>query len=63
MKLNEWLDEYRSLPADPVARPTGREDEDWAEEDLFASAARVRDTTPRWKERAERVGYARVTRL
>jgi hypothetical protein len=60
MTLAEWLDEYRNLPADEVTRPAAQP-EDWAEEDLMAPSDRLRDTSPRWLERAERVGYGRPT--
>jgi hypothetical protein len=62
VKLSDWLDEYRQIRADDVQRPSETAD-DWHETDLFAPADRVRDTTPRWRERAERIGYARVTQV
>jgi hypothetical protein len=63
MKLSDWLDEYRKLPSDSVVRRVAESEDDWAEEALFAPADRMRDTTPRWRERAERVGYGRATTL
>ena len=59
MRLSEWLDEYRNLAPDSVVRIVAEPEDDWAEEELFAPADRLRDTTPRWRERAERVGYGR----
>ena len=61
MKLTDWLDEYRNLPPDSVVRAVAEPEDDWAEGDLFAPADRMRDTTPRWRERAVRVGYGRAT--
>jgi hypothetical protein len=63
MKLSDWLDEYRNLPPDSVVRNVAAPENDWAEEELFAPVDRMRDTTPRWKQRAERVGYGRATTL
>ena len=63
MKLADWLDEYRTLPAVEVTRRSGDEDDDWEEPELIASPDRVRDTTPRWLKRAERAGYGRVSGL
>lgn len=64
VKLAAWLDEYRNLPAEEVMRPTGAvDDDDWAEQALIAPADRVRNTSPRWLERAERVGHARATHI
>jgi hypothetical protein len=62
MKLAEWLDEYRGLPIDEVARPAADVD-DWQEQPLLAPSDRMHDTTPRWLKRAERVGYGRVTHI
>jgi hypothetical protein len=61
MKLSEWLDEYRNLAPDSVVRNVAEPEDDWSEEELFAPADRLRDTAPRWRERAERVGYGRPT--
>lgn len=61
MKLVDWLDEYRALPTDDVTRPVADADDDWEEPELLAAADRVRDRSPRWLERAERVGYGRAT--
>jgi hypothetical protein len=61
--LSDWLNEYRQFDADQVTRPQSEAVDDWQEEDLLAPADRVRDTTPRWLERAERVGYARATQI
>ena len=63
MKLSDWLDEYRNLAPDSVVRNVAEPEDDWAEEELFAPADRLHDTTPRWRERAERVGYGRPTTL
>ena len=64
MKLADWLDEYRSLPTEEIARPTAAvDDDDWAEQELLAPADRVRNKSPRWLERAERVGHARATHI
>lgn len=62
-KLSDWLDEYRNLAPDSVVRTVAEPEDDWAEEELFAPADRLRDTTPRWRTRAERVGYGRPTTL
>lgn len=59
--LTEWLEEYRNLAPDSVVREVAEPEDDWEEEDLIASPDRPRDTTPRWRLRAERVGYGRVT--
>jgi hypothetical protein len=63
VKLADWLDEYRQLPVGEVVRPVTDADDDWEEPDLLAPADRVRDTSPRWLERAERVGHGRATHL
>ena len=63
VKLSDWLDEYRHLAPDSVARTVAEPEDDWAEEELLAPADRMRDTTPRWRTRAERVGYGRPTTL
>lgn len=59
MKLSDWLDEYRRVSPDAHTRPVADPIDDWTEEELLAPADRVRDTTPRWRERAARVGYGR----
>ena len=59
--LAEWLEEYRNLAPDSVVREVAEPEDDWAEPELIASRDRLRDTTPRWRVRAERVGYGRVT--
>jgi hypothetical protein len=61
VKLADWLDEYRNFAPDSVVREVAEPEDDWEEPDLIASPDRVRDTTPRWRRRAERVGYGRVT--
>ncbi len=61
VKLNDWLDEYRNLPVEEVVRPLSDAEDDWGEQDLIADPDRLRDTTPRWLERAERAGYGRAT--
>ena len=61
VKLTAWLDEYRNLSPDSVVREVAEPEDDWEEQELLASPDRVRDTTPRWRTRAERVGYGRVT--
>ena len=61
VKLTDWLDEYRNLPAEEVVRPSSEAEDDWAEPDLLADPDRVRDTSPRWLKRAERTGYGRAT--
>ena len=63
MKLADWLDEYRALPTDDVTRPISAEEDDWEEPELLAPADRVRDTSPRWLERAERIGHGRATQI
>lgn len=61
MKLADWLDEYRSFDPAAVTRTVAEPVDDWEEEDLLAPADRLRDTSPRWLERAERVGYGQAT--
>lgn len=61
MKLTDWLDEYRRLQPDSVTRTVAEPEDDWEEQDLLAPADRMRDPTPRWRTRAERVGYGRPT--
>lgn len=63
VKLSDWLDEYRNLPAEEVVRPSHETEDDWEEQDLMADPDRVRDTSPRWLKRAERTGYGRATGL
>jgi hypothetical protein len=63
MTLAEWLDEYRAMRPDEVERREAEPVDDWQEPDLMAPADRMRDATPRWRERAERVGYGRPTQL
>ena len=63
MKLSEWVNEYRRYPVSGVARLSDDGADDWQEPDLLAPADRVRDTTPRWLQRAERIGHAPPTRL
>jgi hypothetical protein len=61
VKLTDWLDEYRNLPVDQFTRRSADADDDWEEQELIASDDRVVDRTPRWRERAQRVGYGRIT--
>lgn len=63
MKLAEWLDEYRNFDPAEVTRTVAEPIDDWQEESLLAPADRVRDTTPRWLARAERVGHGRATQI
>jgi hypothetical protein len=63
MNLAEWLDEYRSFDPGSVERTVAEPEDDWQEQSLIASADRAPDPTPRWRERAERVGYGRPTTL
>jgi hypothetical protein len=63
VKLTDWLDEYRNLPPDSVVRTVAEPEDDWEAEEILAPADRQRDTTPRWRERAGRVGYGRPTTL
>lgn len=60
MTLTDWLDEYRALNPTSVIRSVAEPVDDWEEPELLAPADRVRNTTPRWRERAERVGYGRL---
>jgi hypothetical protein len=62
-KLSDWLNEYRRYSVDDVSRREADDADDWQEPDLFAPADRVRDTTPRWLQRAERVGHAPPTHI
>ena len=61
MTLAEWLDEYRDLDPGSIERPVAEPEDDWEDPGLLAPADRLRDTTARWRERAERVGYGRPT--
>jgi hypothetical protein len=63
VKLADWLDEYRNFDPEGVTRTVAEPIDDWQEEDLLAPADRMRDTSPRWLERAERVGYGRATQF
>jgi hypothetical protein len=63
VKLADWLDEYRNFDSAEVTRSVAEPVDDWQEEELLAPADRVRDTSPRWLERAERVGYGRATQI
>jgi hypothetical protein len=63
VKLADWLDEYREFSADNVQRGAAAVPDDWQEPELLAPADRVRDTTPRWLDRAARIGYARATQV
>jgi hypothetical protein len=63
MKLADWLDEYRRVGIEDIERPVAAPSDDWEEQELIAPSDRVRDTTPRWRERAVRVGYARATQV
>ena len=60
VKLADWIDEYRLVAADGISRPVADASDDWEEPALLAPADRVRETSPRWLERATRVGYARA---
>jgi hypothetical protein len=57
VKLSEWLDEYRAFDPETVQRTVSVPIDDWQEQELLAPDDRVRDPTPRWRRRAERVGY------
>src|SRR3990170_296541 len=61
MKLSDWLHEYRTLPTEGFERSAADAGDDWEEQDLLAPSDRVRSTEPRWRERASRVGYGRLT--
>ena len=63
MNLSDWLDEYRALAPDTVERGAASDDDDWQEPDLLAPTDRVRDRSPRWLDRASRIGYARATQI
>jgi hypothetical protein len=63
MKLSEWLNEYRQIDPDEFVRTEAEPVDDWEEPELIASADRVPNTEPRWRERAARVGYGRPTQI
>jgi hypothetical protein len=63
MKLSEWLNEYRQINPDEFVRPEAERVDDWEEPELIASADRIPNTEPRWRERAARVGYGRPTQI
>jgi hypothetical protein len=63
MKLSEWLNEYRQIDPGDFARSAAEPVDDWEEPELIASADRVPNTEPRWRERAARVGYGRPTQI
>jgi hypothetical protein len=63
VSLAEWIDEYRRVDPNDVTRPQVDAVDDWEEEELLAPADRLRDTTPRWMNRAKDVGHARATQL
>jgi hypothetical protein len=70
MSLNEWIREYRDYPVGEASRPLRRpassaelppheaDYEESAAPYVILPADRLRDRTPRWMRRAERVGYA-----
>jgi hypothetical protein len=57
VKLSDWLDEYRAFDPETVQRTVAEPIDDWHEEELLAPDDRVRDPTPRWRQRAAGVGY------
>jgi hypothetical protein len=61
--LSDWLNEYREFSADDVALGVGTAPDDEDERELLAPADRVRERTPRWLDRAARIGYARTTKI
>jgi hypothetical protein len=61
MKLSDWLDGYRRLDPASIVREAAEPADDWEDPGLFAPSDRDHDTTPRWRRRAERVGYGRPT--
>ena len=63
MKLSQWLDEYRRFEPTSIERPVAEPEDDWEDPGLLAPADRQRDETPRWRERAVRIGYGRPTAL
>jgi hypothetical protein len=63
MNLSEWLDEYRRLDRDSIVREVAEPEDDWEDPGLYALADRLQDPSPRWRERAQRVGYGPPTTL
>jgi hypothetical protein len=63
VNLADWLNEYREYRPDDVQRGGSTIPDDWQEPELLAPADRVRDTTPRWLDRAARIGHARATQV
>jgi len=61
MKLSDWLDEYRRFEPNSIVRELAEPEDDWEDPGLLAAEDRLHDTTPRWRTRAERVGYGRPT--
>ena len=61
MKLSDWLDEYRNFDSAEVTRTVAEPVDDWEEEELLAPADRLKDTSPRWLDRAQRIGHGRAT--
>ena len=63
VKLVDWLDEYRNFDSAEVTRTVAEPVDDWQEEKLLAPADRLRDTRPRWLDRAQRIGHGRATTI
>jgi hypothetical protein len=63
VKLADWLDEYRNFDSSEVKRSVAEPVDDWEEEQLMAPPDRLRDTRPRWLDRAHRIGHGRATQL
>lgn len=63
VKLADWLDEYRNFDSAEVTRTVAEPVDDWQEEELLAPVDRLRDTRPRWLDRAQRTGYGRATTI
>jgi hypothetical protein len=61
MKLSEWVDEYRRVDPESIVRQAAEPENDWDDPGLFAPEGRLHDTTPRWRTRAEHIGYGRPT--
>ncbi len=61
--LADWLDEYRSFAPESVVRTEAEPADDWHEQELMAPTDRLHDTSPRWQERARRIGYGRPTTI
>jgi hypothetical protein len=61
MKLSEWLDGYRRIDPESIERQVAEPEDDWDDPGLFAPEDRLHDTSPRWRSRAQRVGYGRPT--